>query len=134
MMSFLKNDSSNSLVFNFPAVLRGTVIALIVSILGAAALGLVFYFSNLSEKIMPLAAVGVLFLSVFIGGLLAAYNAGNRGIYHGLAVGFAFFVASWLLVVLFFPGNTVFLSVLQKFLVTAIAGGLGGILGVGLSS
>jgi len=133
-MPALNNSPTGNQAFNFPAVLRGTVVALVVSILGAALLGILFYFFNFSEKFLSPVSGVVLFLSVFSGGLLAAHRAGNRGIYHGLAVGIVFFAVSWLLVTLFFPGNTVFLNVLQKLAVIIMAGGMGGVLGVGLSS
>lgn len=130
----LRKDSVSSINFDFSAVFRGTILALVVSMLGAAFLGLFFYFLNTSETLMPSISVAILFISVFIGGMFSAYSAGNKGIYHGLAVGGLFFVFSWLLVVLLFPGSLAFGVMIQKLILTVIAGGLGGILGVGLST
>lgn len=130
----LNNDTTGYPVFSFSAVLRGTLVSLVASVLGAAVLGVVFYFFSLSEKLLPSVATGVLFLSVFSGGMLAAQKAGNRGIYHGLAVSVAFFILSCFLIALFFPGHTIFMNVLQKLAVIGVAGGLGGVFGVGFSS
>jgi len=128
----LNKGPSGNLSFSAYSVIRCTVVALVISILGAAVLGLIFYFSSFSEQVMPFGALGILFVSVFAGGTYAAKRAGNSGIYHGLAVGIGFFAVSWFLVTLFFPGSTAFFEVIQKLVVTCIAGGIGGVLGVGL--
>lgn len=129
-----RNNKSSYIGFNINAALRGTMLALMISIAGATILGIVFYFLGPSEKYLPLSAQIVLFLSVFSGGIFAAQKAGNRGIYHGLLVSILFFIFSWLLATLFFPGHAVFLNAMQKLIMVSIAGGLGGILGVGFSS
>lgn len=130
----MSKNGSKGVAINFPAVVRGTVAALVISILGAAVSGLIFYFAELSERSLPLAGMGILFLSVFCGGLLASYVAGFKGIFHGVAVAVAFWGVSWLLATLFFPQGATFLVAFKKLAVAAVAGMLGGILGVGLSS
>ncbi len=133
-MSAVKKGNYSESSFSFSSVIRGTVVGLVISVLGAAVLGLVFYFSNLSEQTLPLLGAIILFLSVFTGGVFAAQRAGNRGIYHGLAVGIVFFAVSWILTTLFFPGSAAVWDVARKLLITCAAGGFGGVLGVGLSS
>ncbi|MCF8010062.1 MAG: TIGR04086 family membrane protein [Clostridiales bacterium] len=130
------NDGKNyagNVSLSFMSVFKGTFISLVVSVLGASIAGLVFYFFSVSEKIIPWISTGVLSISVFIGGVWAAYSASNRGIYHGLIVGILFFIISWLLGLLFFPGTIVLLCSLQKLVLTGMAGALGGIIGVGSS-
>lgn len=123
----------NSPPLNLAAVIRGTLAAVIVSILGSAALGLVYYFTGLPEGTLPWVAAGVFALGVFVGGGLAAQMAGSRGLFHGLAVAVAFFVISWLITGLLLPAPVLFPGMLSKFLLCLIAGALGGILGVSMA-
>ncbi|WP_066635687.1 TIGR04086 family membrane protein [Desulfolucanica intricata] len=129
-MSF-NQDSVSS--FQLSAVLKSTVIALAISVLLSLIGGFTFYFSDISESILPWMGAGILFLSVAIGGLLAGRRAGTKGLYHGLAVGALFFIITWLVAALILPSQVMLISSLQKLLLSLAAGSLGGILGVGSS-
>jgi putative membrane protein (TIGR04086 family) len=118
---------------NLSAVARGTLAAVIVTILGSAALGLVYYFTGLPEGTLPWVATGVFILGVFVGGGLAAQIAGSRGLFHGLAVAVSFFIISWLITGLLLPAPVLFPGILSKFLLCVMSGALGGILGVSMA-
>lgn len=131
-MPVLKSDF-NDMPLCFTAVLRGTLAAVVISVLGSAVLGLVYYFTGLKEGTLPLLATGVFLLGVFVGGGMAAQYAGVRGLYHGLAVALAFFVISWLITGLLLPSPIILSGLLQKLLLCLGAGAVGGVLGVSLA-
>jgi len=114
------------------AVLKGTLYALGLSLLFSAGTGIVYHFMSVSEQTLPWSAALILAVSAFSGSLAAGREAGNKGLYHGLAVGLLFFSLVWLASGLFLPGQAA-VGTLYKLLIIASGGALGGIVGVGLS-
>ena len=133
-MALLKKEPPGTPLLNFHSIYRGTLTALLLSLLLSILAGLVYYFTSLAENTMPLAATLILFLSVAIGSGYAAKKARSKGLFNGLGVGITTFVIIWLVVGLLLPGNVLLSGVLSKLDLTLIAGALGGTLGVGLAS
>jgi len=113
-------------------VLKGTVITIVISFFLSIGAGFVFHFSSITEQSMPWFAVTILAASSFCGSLVAGRGAGNRGLYHGAAVGVLFFFFAWFLAGIVLPGQEA-LGAVYKLLVTSFAGAIGGIVGVGMS-
>jgi len=117
---------------NWVAIGRGTLASIVLALLLSFVAGFVFYATTITESIMPWATAFILFFSVALGGAIAAYGAGARGLYHGAAVGLAFFILLWLTAAFLFPGPVTAVDVAEKFLLSLSAGAIGGILGVTL--
>lgn len=115
---------------NFPAIIKGTGLALVSSVCLVAVSGTVLYFSPAIEKWVPLIALGIFFLSTLSGGVLAARKASCKGLLHGLGVGILFLLLTFLIST-FLPGQLLGLSLTQKIVSSLLAGVLGGIWGVG---
>ncbi|HPZ43812.1 MAG TPA: TIGR04086 family membrane protein [Bacillota bacterium] len=130
MPSINKNNIKGTV--NIPALIQGTIITVAVSLLLSAGAGAVYYLAPITEQTLPWSTAAILAVSTFSGSLVAGKKAGNRGLYHGLAIGALFFLAVWLTSGLFMPGQTV-LGVFPKLLVSLTAGAAGGVLGVGFS-
>lgn len=129
-MAALKSELSSESTFSLNAVLRGTMLVLIIMVVLSALAGLIYYLSSLSEKTIPLAAIVILFTSIFLGGFFGARQAGCKGLFHGLAVGAASFLLIFVITLLLLPGGIILKSLLSKIILSLIAGSLGGILGV----
>jgi putative membrane protein (TIGR04086 family) len=114
------------------SVIQGTVVTLALSLVFSMAAGMIYHFTSITDHAVPWFAVAVLAASSFSGSLSAGRNAGSMGIYHGVAVGIAFFFVVWLAGSLFLPGSAV-VGVVYKLIITTFAGALGGMVGVGLS-
>lgn len=125
-------ESSPSGVISWAAVVRGTAVSIIAALLLSLAAGFIFYRTSITESILPWVAAFILFFSTALGGALAAWSAGEKGLYHGLAVGLAFFVLSWLAAATLFPGPLTPLGLAEKFFLSVSAGAVGGILGATL--
>lgn len=130
MPSIKKEDFSSPI--SVAAVLKGTLWTVAFSLVLSIGTGVFYHFSPVTEQTLPWFTAGILAVSVFSGSLAAGKEAGNKGLYHGLAVGLLFFLALWLAAGLFMPGQPV-LGIFYKMLISAIAGALGGVIGVGLS-
>lgn len=118
--------------FSIRAVGRGIILALSIALLLSVCAGLFYHFSAFSEKSLPSSAAIILALGAFGGSLAAGRQAGNKGLYHGLAVGILFFIIVWATAALFVPGQAG-LSLIYKFIVIMCCGTVGGVVGVGLS-
>ncbi|ABO50271.1 conserved hypothetical protein [Desulforamulus reducens MI-1] len=133
-MASFKQETPGTALFSFSSIYRGTLVALSFSLGFSILAGLAYYFTDIPENSMSWVAVVVLFASVFLGSGYAAKRARSKGLFNGLGVGLATFIVIWLMVGLFLPGKILFVGVLGKLVLTVVAGGLGGMLGVGLSS
>ncbi|MCL6561087.1 MAG: TIGR04086 family membrane protein [Firmicutes bacterium] len=130
MPSIKKEDFSSPI--SVVAVLKGTLWTIAFTLVLSIGTGVFYHFSSVTEQTLPWFAAGILAVSVFSGSLAAGKEAGNKGLYHGLAVGLLFFLAVWLATGLLMPGQAA-LGIFYKMLISAIAGALGGVIGVGLS-
>lgn len=117
---------------SFYAIIKGFFFSLVISLVLSIGTGAVYYLSSVSEKTLPWIAVSILALSCFGGSFAAGRDAGNRGLYHGLAVGFVFFIIVWLAAGFVMPGQAI-IGMFYKFVIALLAGALGGIVGVGVS-
>ncbi len=130
-MPFIKKEDLRSLV-NLTAVIKGTFLTLVISLVLSIGIGVFYYFSSVTERSLPWFAALILAISVLIGSLTVGREVGNRGLYNGLAVGLIFFIIVWLVSGLIMPGQ-VLPGIIQKFLIVTFAGAFGGIIGVGRS-
>lgn len=124
-------DMSN-FEFNFGAMIKGILFALLLSLLLSTGAGLIYHFSALPEHTLPWSAGIILACSAFCGAFSAGRQASNKGLYHGLAVGISFFIIVWITAALFLPGQAG-ISLIAKLLITSLGGALGGIIGVGMA-
>lgn len=130
MLSKLSSPPIESSILSYSAVLKGTGYAFISSVALVAVSGTILYFSPAVEVWVPLIALGIFFLSTFIGGFISARKAGCKGLVHGLGVGLLFLILT-LIISLFLPGQLLGLSLAKKIISSLLAGVLGGIWGVG---
>lgn len=125
-----KNEIPRAGILNWQAVGRGLILA----VFGVAALSLfasiLFYFSGLSEALLPWATAFVIFFGVSFGASAASRQAGGKGLWHGLAVGLGFFLITILVSAIFLSESLTLLGIGAKLLLSASAGMLGGIFGV----
>ncbi|WP_418790017.1 TIGR04086 family membrane protein [Phosphitispora sp. TUW77] len=115
---------------NLAAILYGSLLAVIASIILMAIGGTVMFYTIFNERLVPVIGLSILFISIFLGGLISARKAGKMGWLHGLGVGLTFLVLT-LLFSMIFPNGVFGFTVLKKILASIIAGCLGGIWGVG---
>lgn len=115
---------------NWTAIFYGTMLAIISSVILMAIGGTVMFYTVFNEQLVPVIGLGILFLSVFTGGLISARKAGKLGWLHGLGVGLVFLLLT-ILFNFFIPGGIFGFAVFKKIVASVIGGCLGGIWGVG---
>ncbi len=116
--------------FLLRAVLTGWLVALTAGTILTGLLTLALLTTSLSEVYLPHLINGLGFISILLGSMMAARRARSLGWLHGCLTGLLFIVAGYGISLLFFapvpPLGT------PRLLFAALAGGIGGVLGVNM--
>lgn len=113
--------------FEISRVFKGILIALVLSLLFNILLSVIYHFTSIQSSIVHsfiTAGVSVILASFFV-----CFQFGSKGLIYGLFIGLGFFLASLLLYYTFYEGNPSVLIILEKALVSLVAGALGGTIG-----
>lgn len=117
----------------FSAELKGLGVAvglgIILSILSAA----LVYFTGLAETILNPLSKLVLVISVLTGGCVVSKAHGNRGLVRGVSLGIMFFILMLIITLIASSGHIYLKGFLYTLTACIVSGGLGGILGIGLT-
>ncbi len=95
---------------------------------------LLIYYTGLVETLFaPLGNV-IMVISVFWGACHVSKAHGSKGLLRGINIGVAFFILMFISTLIFNPSLISMKTFLFTLMLCAVSGGLGGILGVGLSN
>lgn len=133
MKSILKNTPSYE-GFKLSTVIKGFIVALVLTLLLCIIVSLVFHFTPLSESLLDNFSAFIFFISMLIGSLLAAYAAGSKGLLHGLAVSGLYLLVILAMGIISDPASFTFLMVLKRAGLALLSGALGGFIGIGLAT
>ncbi|MEW6171713.1 MAG: TIGR04086 family membrane protein [Bacillota bacterium] len=126
------NVDENPKGLSLTAIGRGTLAGAMASFGATILVACLFYFTSISEALLPYFVSFILFLSGALGGSLASKYAGGKALVHGTAVGVALFLILWLAAVTVVPGPVTTGMLLQKLFLLATGGAVGGFIGVAL--
>ncbi len=113
--------------------LAALIKTLLLSLALALIVGTVVYYTPLQDILLSALGKAILIITVFTGGCLVSRNHGNKGLVRGLGMGSIYFVLIVAATFIFAPAVLSLSSVIYTLLISLAAGGLGGILGIGLS-
>jgi len=120
-------------VIKLPAELKGLGIAILMGILLCTLAATLVYFTGLKETILNPLAKAVLVISVFTGGCIVSKAYGNKGLVRGISLGIMFFILMLITTLIASPAHIYLKGFLYTLTACIVSGGLGGILGIGLS-
>lgn len=95
--------------------------------------GTVVYYTSLEESLLSTLGKIIMIITIFTGGCLVSKFHGNKGLVRGLMMGTAYFIIILTATFLFVPALINLPQVIYTLLIALAAGGLGGILGIGLA-
>ncbi len=107
--------------------------ALLFSCILCVLLATIIYFTGLKETLLPSLGKIILTVSVFFASAQVSHYHGNKGLVRGVTIGVIFFIIVVILSLVFNKTIVSFGTFFYSLAVCVIAGGLGGILGIGLS-
>jgi putative membrane protein (TIGR04086 family) len=113
-------------------ILRGTVLALVISLLVCLLLSLVLFLTPVSERVVPYAVYITSIFSIIIGSAYAAKRIQSKGWLNGGLTGLTFVVILLILTKVFGLEIDVNLHLFTKLLLAFVLGSIGGILGLNL--
>ncbi|TDX45431.1 TIGR04086 family membrane protein [Orenia marismortui] len=121
-----QNDSS---AVKVSSILRGLVVSLILLLMGSVVLGIIISLSNAVNNSVSKILFILNYLSVFVGGSVAAYSAGGKGWINGGLVGLIYMLMIILLGSLWNP-IIISLSLVSRVVIGFLVSALGGMIGV----
>jgi len=116
----------------FKSVSRGLIFSLMTTFLVTAILSIIMNSFVLSDGVFNIIYVVISCLSLLVGTVVAVRNYGSKGWLIGLTVGFVFYIALYILGVIFGAEPTLRGYDLLKFTLCTLIGFLAGMLGVNL--
>ena len=117
-----------------PIEIKGLGKSLLLALLLGTLISVVVYYTGLKETLLSPLAKLVLVISVFSGGCYVSKAHGNKGLVRGVSLGIMFFTLM-LIATLAFNSSLIDLKgFLYTLGVCIVSGGIGGILGIGLSN
>lgn len=122
----VKQTFSLKLKVFLASILLSLIICAILLVIGA----LIITYANTSLNLFSIVAFLIILISSFCGSFFYSRKIGHMGLLYGLLFGLVFFVIVYLIGFFSFDSVRFDLIVLLRFIATAIAGGVGGIIGV----
>ncbi|MDD3365273.1 MAG: TIGR04086 family membrane protein [Syntrophomonas sp.] len=116
-----------------PIELKGLGNAIIIALLLCTLASILVYFTGLKETLLNPIAKLVLVISVFSGGCYVSKAYGNKGLVRGVSLGIMFFTLMFITTLIYSPAHIYFKGFVYTLTVCIVSGGIGGILGIGLS-
>ncbi len=118
---------------NLSIELVGLGKALAASVVLSLLATVLIYYTGLAETLFaPLGNV-IMVISIFLGGCHVSKAHGSKGLLRGINIGVAFFILMFIATLVFNPSLISMRTFLLTLTMCVVSGGLGGILGVGLS-
>lgn len=125
-----RNDTKGKI--NGIYIIKGMLLAYIVSLVAFLIIGGLIHFTKISEDIVPVSVNIVSALSVLIGGLYVAKNVDTRGWLNGGIMGLLYVLILLILSLFLVPDASLGISSFVKLALGFVIGALGGILGVNI--
>lgn len=107
--------------------------ALSVSFILCILLATVVYYTGLRETLFASLGKIILAIAVFWAGSYVSKHYGNKGLVRGMTMGIMFFTLMFIATLVFSKPTINIGSFFYSLAICLVAGGLGGILGIGLS-
>jgi len=108
---------------------RAILLSLVLSLIS----GIVVYYSSLQETLLTSLGKIIIIITVFYAGCYVSKSYGTKGLVRGSTMGLVFFILILMATFIFNPAQISFAAFFSALGICLVAGGLGGILGIGLS-
>lgn len=118
---------------SFLSILKGSIIAIIITLVSMFIVSVIFTLTNISEAFIPQIVIAVTSISILIGSIISSINIGKMGILNGALVGFIYLFTIYLLSSIIVCGFSFNIKSLIMIGILLVLGIIGGIIGVNIS-
>ncbi len=115
---------------NIVKVIKGSIFAIILTIVLLLLFALILTYTNISEKTIAPVVIVITAISILIGSSISARNINKNGLLNGGSVGLIYIVFIYILSSILFTGFYLSVKSILMIISAIIAGIIGGIIGV----
>lgn len=123
-------EKSNGVVLK---IIKGSVFSVIISLALLLLLAVVFTYTNIPEKNIPIAIIIISAVSIFTGSIVSTKKIKNHGLVNGSFVGSIYILVMYFISSCIIGDYSLNLKSIIMFITSVIAGMLGGIVGVNIN-
>ena len=128
------DDISKEKNKNIINVIKGAIIAIILSLIFLTIYAAVLSFTNVSENTMVPVVLVITGISILIGSSMSSISIKKKGLMNGALVGLIYAITLYILSSIFGAGFSIELNSIIMIIVSIITGMIGGIIGVNLKN
>lgn len=117
---------------NIIVVLKGSIIAVLITLVGLFILSIILTYTSVSEKISNPIIIAITGISILISSIISSRKVTKNGMVNGGFVGFIYILTIFLLSSILGAGFSFNMYTLLTIIIAAIAGIIGGIIGINI--
>ena len=120
--------------FQFSFVIKGFLWAFMLTVLLGIIFSMLLQFTSFTESLLSSYSSFIFFISILLGAVIGSKSAGCKGIWHGISVALLFWCFTIIISLIWSFDTLSFIFLAKRLGLTIGAGGLGGIIGIGLAN
>lgn len=128
----IKENKNNTEEKSICRILKGSVVAIIITLVGLLILSLILTYTSANENVSLPTIIIITAISIIIGSIISSKKISKRGMLNGGIVGFIYIAAIYILSSIITTGFRFNMYTLIMFIVAIVAGIIGGIIGVNI--
>ena len=117
---------------NFIRILKGVIIAYVITMILIAAYSMILAYTNVPESTIPTCVVVISIVSIMLSSSLTLKNIKEKGLINGAIIGAVYLITIYILSSIFAVGFSVNTFSIVMLIFSILAGIVGGIVGVNL--
>ncbi len=126
------NDNSNVTSGNIIRIVKGSTIAILITLILLLITSIILTYSNISEGIIPATIIIISAISILIGSMMSTMHIKKNGLLNGALVGAIYIIVVYIISSIFITGFNLNLKSVIMLVSSIIAGMVGGIVGVNI--
>jgi len=129
---YFQNTDTTKNRISYKNILFGTVTAVIFSLLLIVLASVILLYTNIPQRIIPVLSKIIMFMSVFMGGIVSGVKSNSGGWLGGALTGVAFFLLLYVIGMITGINAGFSYMILLFCVLCAIIGCIGGVFGINL--
>ena len=126
----MKERNSEDTRSNLISVVKGSIFAVVLTIILLLIYSAFLTYTNLNESTMPVFIIGITAISILVGSFISSVHIKKNGLTNGALVGLIYIVVIYLLSSIISKSFSLNIYSIIMIIASVIAGAIGGIIGV----
>ena len=126
----MKEMNTEGTTSNLVRVLKGSVFAVVLTLILLLIYSALLTYTNLNESTMPIFIIAITAISILVGSLMSSVNIKKNGLTNGALVGLIYILVIYLLSSVINKSFSLNIYSIIMIIASVIAGAIGGIIGV----